>query len=103
MDPGRRMDGLDLPVNKIEPSLSPSGEPDEAPDEVAWVHQVAFGFTEQAYRGGTCLNVETDGDVVHLVHPSYGDHFTRLRMLKQQYDPANLFRHNLNSNPEVED
>ncbi len=58
MDPGRRMDGLDSPVSKIEPSLSPSGEPDEAPEEVAWVHQVAFGLTEQACRGGTYLKTD---------------------------------------------
>ncbi len=76
-------------------------EPEEAPDQIAWVRQVALGLTEHAYSGGTYLNLaQTDGDVARLVRQSYGDNFTRLRTLKQQYDPANLFRHNPNIDPE---
>jgi FAD/FMN-containing dehydrogenase len=63
---------------------------------VAWARGTAAALEPHA-RGGYA-NYEPDADGAH-VPGVYGDRVARLRALKAEYDPANVFRLNQNVAP----
>jgi len=63
---------------------------------VAWARHTAAAL-EPHSRGGY-INYEPDADGAY-VPGAYGDRFVRLRALKAQYDPHNVFRLNQNVTP----
>ncbi len=63
---------------------------------VAWARDTAAAL-EPHSRGGY-TNYEPDADGAY-VQDAYGDRFARLRALKAQYDPHNVFRLNQNVTP----
>ena len=63
---------------------------------VAWARDTAAAL-EPHSRGGY-VNYEPAADGAH-VQGAYGDRFARLRALKAQYDPHNVFRLNQNVTP----
>jgi FAD/FMN-containing dehydrogenase len=65
----------------------------------SWARQV-FSAAAPHGTGGGYVNFLTD-DESERVAAAYGDNYARLQMVKKRYDPANLFRVNLNIAPEV--
>lgn len=63
---------------------------------VAWARDTAAAL-EPHSRGGY-INYEPDADGAY-VPGAYGDRFARLRAVKAQYDPHNVFRQNQNVTP----
>jgi FAD/FMN-containing dehydrogenase len=49
--------------------------------------------------GGVYVNFLSDDEGGDRVCAAYGDRYTRLVALKNQYDPTNLFRSNQNIKP----
>ena len=49
--------------------------------------------------GGNYINFQTTDDDVSRIEDSYRDNYTRLRQVKAEYDPENLFRVNRNLEP----
>jgi FAD/FMN-containing dehydrogenase len=80
------------------------GWDDPADDAVGtlWTRAVA-GATGTGALNGAFLNFNSQdaipGDASARVRAGYGDNLVRLRAIKQQYDPANLFRENNNIAP----
>ena len=65
----------------------------------SWARQV-FGAAAPHGTGGGYVNFLTD-DEGERVAAAYGANYARLQAVKKHYDPANLFRVNLNIAPEV--
>ena len=63
---------------------------------VAWARDTAAALAPHSRGGYT--NYEPDADGAY-VQDAYGDRFARLRALKAQYDPHNVFRLNQNVTP----
>jgi FAD/FMN-containing dehydrogenase len=58
----------------------------------------AFQQTAPHAIGGGYVNFLTE-DEAHRVAATYGSNYPRLQALKQRFDPANLFRMNVNIVP----
>jgi FAD/FMN-containing dehydrogenase len=66
---------------------------------VAWTRQTWSRLHEQT-GGGVYLNFAGVGeDVATLARAGYRGNYARLREIKRRYDPANLFRGNINIRP----
>ena len=76
-------------------------DPAEAETVIEWVRQATRGAEELEMGGGTYLNFSGDdpGESVEAVEAAYGENLPRLRELKAEYDPDNLFRLNNNITP----
>lgn len=78
-----------------------AGAPDRetlAPDH-AWARSFWDALQPAAQGAGGYLNVTTDYDTTSL-RASYGtDKLSRLAGIKTEYDPENVFRHNINIKP----
>lgn len=73
---------------------------DDAVVAIDWVTSFYDALRPYAYNGGTYLNMAgLEQDVEDVIKASYGRNYERLAVLKQQYDPANVFRFNLNIAP----
>jgi FAD/FMN-containing dehydrogenase len=66
-------------------------------ESVQWAQDL-HGAMEPGLTGGTYVNfLSNEGE--ERVRAAYGDKFTRLQALKDEYDPTNLFRLNQNIPP----
>jgi FAD/FMN-containing dehydrogenase len=76
--------------------------PADAPDaeHVAWVRE-AWKAIRPFSTGGNYLNFQTADEDDDRLRATYGTNFDRLVEVKEQYDPANLFRSNRNIRPRV--
>ena len=77
-------------------------EPGEAAENahVAWARELATDL-EPHCTGGVYVNYTSDeGD--ERVRDAYGKRYEALRAVKDEYDPANMFRLNLNIPPSAE-
>ena len=61
-----------------------------------WGGPLALSRPDGDLPGGPSLAVNAAGDAVVA---AYGPNLVRLRKLKKQYDPENVFHHNLNIEP----
>jgi hypothetical protein len=71
---------------------------EESPERIQWVRdfwQRAEGELEQTVY----LNHASSDDAPEKIRASFGSNYTRLRHIKTQYDPSNLFRQNANIPP----
>ncbi len=66
---------------------------------IAWVRKIRSSLDEFAYNGGTYLNLHDVSQDTEVLKKSYGVNYERLKTLKRQYDPDNMFRFNANINP----
>jgi FAD/FMN-containing dehydrogenase len=82
-----------LLLNVIASTFTPEGYD----DAVEWARDI-HGAMEPALTGGTYVNFLTDQGE-EGVRAAYGDKLDRLRALKDEYDPTNLFRLNQNIPP----
>lgn len=76
-------------------------DPAEAETVIEWVREATRGAEKLETGGGTYLNFSGDdpGESVEAVEAAYGENLPRLRELKAEYDPDNLFRLNNNIEP----
>ena len=58
----------------------------------------AFPAAVPHATGGGYVNFLTDDESARVT-ASYGANYSRLQLVKRRYDPANLFRMNLNIEP----
>jgi FAD/FMN-containing dehydrogenase len=75
---------------------------EEDADHIAWTREMWLDM-QRFSRGGTYFNFPgflEEGE--RLLRDSYGANFDRLKKLKQEYDPTNLFRMNQNIMPSVD-
>jgi FAD/FMN-containing dehydrogenase len=70
---------------------------DPADDEPAMAEARAWFAELEPYTGGYYDNIEYEGD--EGVKRNYGPNYSRLREIKAEYDPGNLFRMNSNIEP----
>jgi FAD/FMN-containing dehydrogenase len=106
--------GLGGAVSRVDPQATPFARrdapfllgiesnwqrPEDAPANLAWSRKV-FQAMQRYSRGGSYLNFPgfaEEGE--SLVRGAYGVNYERLRRVKAQYDPDNLFCGNLNIAP----
>lgn len=70
---------------------------------IQWVQQSRTALSEFAHNGSTYLNVTDFAyDPVGLLKHAYGPKYDRLKALKKQYDPDNMFRFNANIDPAID-
>lgn len=72
-----------------------------ADDGIAWAKRSLQQLEAFGMDGATYLNL-VGSPSEDVVQNTYGDNFAKLRALKRQYDPNNVFRFNLNINPDTE-
>ena len=72
-------------------------DPAKDQDAIAWCRSLFDAATPHA-TGGVYINFMTDEEQDRVTN-AYGDHMDRLRAIKQQYDPDNVFRTNQNIKP----
>jgi FAD/FMN-containing dehydrogenase len=75
------------------PAADPNGETHQA-----WV-RAAWGRLRPFSTGGNYVNFQTIDDDVDRIEDSYRGNYERLRRVKGEYDPENLFRVNRNLTP----
>ena len=75
------------------PAGSPNGDSHQAWARSAWERIKPFS------TGGNYINFQTTDDDVTRIEDSYRGNYERLRGLKAEYDPDNLFRVNRNLEP----
>jgi hypothetical protein len=76
-------------------------DPTENDANIAWARE-AWASMRRFASSGIYVNFPGFGEEKEdLVRAAYGPNYTRLQALKTQYDPANLFRMNLNIPPSV--
>jgi FAD/FMN-containing dehydrogenase len=74
-------------------------DPQDTERSIAWTRE-AWAQMHRYSSGGLYLNFPGFGEEKEdLLRAAYGANYERLRTLKQQYDPTNLFRMNLNIPP----
>lgn len=76
-------------------------DPAEDPGRIAWTRDFGAALAPHAAEGAYVNYLDDDED--HRIPEAYGPAYPRLRAVKRRYDPANLFRHNRNIPPEVDD
>jgi FAD/FMN-containing dehydrogenase len=74
-------------------------EPMEGEQHIAWVRQ-CWGALAPYDSGGVYVN-HLGADEPERVRAAYGNNYERLGVVKQQYDPMNVFRQNQNIRPIV--
>jgi FAD/FMN-containing dehydrogenase len=75
-------------------------DPGETERNVAWTRKVGQELSARYSSGGGYLNMNCyNEDGAPLVETTYGPNYERLRKIKKQYDPMNLFRLNANIPP----
>jgi len=75
---------------------------DPADDErqIAWARAVAASIEPASYSGAGYANYASQDESETRVRAAYGpERFARLQAVKRRYDPANVFRSNLNIPP----
>ena len=65
---------------------------------IAWVRELTAQL-EPLMAGSVYVNHIADDDKPELVRASFGENYARLKQLKREYDPGNLFRVNANIAP----
>ena len=76
-------------------------DPGESEVHVRWARDFAselLPFSSGAYVNQVGTEAEEGAEAIQA---AFGDNFQRLAVLKQKYDPANLFSHNQNIRPRV--
>jgi FAD/FMN-containing dehydrogenase len=73
-------------------------DPGESEHHVGWIRDVWQALRPCA-TGGIYVNHIGHEDGADQVRAANGSNYPRLVVLKQQYDPTNLFRHNQNIKP----
>jgi len=69
-------------------------------EEITWVRTFADGIEPYSARGGGYVNYMAGDEPLERVEAAFGaERFARLRQLKRQFDPENLFRLNQNIPP----
>ena len=71
-------------------------DPAESDQQIAWARS-CYAAMQPFFGGGAYVNYLGEGE--DPVENAYGPNFDRLRALKKQYDPTNLFRLNQNIPP----
>ena len=72
----------------------------EAERHIQWVRTVWQALVPYGTGGVYASNVGSEADEgVAGLRAAYGVNYERLRVVKQQYDPSNFFRHNQNITP----
>ena len=89
------LSGRTAPFNMHLNAMWEGADGDEA--NIAWVRDTSNALAPHALPGNA-LNFYTEIGEAELAE-SYGGKLTRLRALKDQYDPTNLFRQNQNIAP----
>jgi hypothetical protein len=72
--------------------------PDMLPAEREWVGSLFEALRPHMLGGGTYINVLAEQDDAR-VRETYGAKLDRLQMIKNKYDPTNVFRRNANIRP----
>jgi FAD/FMN-containing dehydrogenase len=72
-------------------------EPEDDDELVGWARGVYQDLEEYATEGVYVNVLSDEGD--KRVREAYGDHYDRLRKIKNEWDPENLFRTNQNIEP----
>jgi hypothetical protein len=74
--------------------------PDMLPAERDWIRALFDALRPHMLGGGTYVNVLTEQDDARI-RETYGAKFERLQMIKNKYDPKNVFHRNANIRPLV--
>jgi FAD/FMN-containing dehydrogenase len=78
--------------------LAAWADPTESNQHIAWARQLAEA-TKPFLEDAVYVNYLGEGEGEARVRAAYGANYERLVAIKQQYDPANLFRLNQNIRP----
>ena len=74
-------------------------DPAQSGENIDWVRK-AWEQLSELSGGGVYLNFAGFGeDTDKLARAGFGENYERLRNVKRQYDPMNLFRTNVNVKP----
>jgi FAD/FMN-containing dehydrogenase len=74
-------------------------DPADDAENIAWA-RAYYAAMESHYDGGVYINYVDRGESDRLIRSAYSErNWTRLRTIKQRYDPGNLFRRNQNIPP----
>jgi FAD/FMN-containing dehydrogenase len=73
-------------------------EPAENDQNIAWA-RAAYDSMAPFTGGGRYVNYLGDEEGEGALEGAFGPNYTRLRQVKRQYDPANLFHQNQNIPP----
>jgi FAD/FMN-containing dehydrogenase len=106
---------VDGPATRLDPAATPLGarsarfnhiitagwrDPSDDEANVAWANGFHAAMAPH-HGGGVYVNYLDRGEPPEVIATAYGPaNWTRLRQLKQRYDPDNLFRRNHNIPPE---
>jgi len=75
-------------------------DPADDARQIAWSRQVADSIAPASYSGAGYANYASHDESETRVRAAYGpERFARLQAVKRRYDPANVFRYNLNIPP----
>ena len=77
--------------------LSQWDDPSDSEANIGWT-RACFAAMEPFLEGGVYVNDLGEGDE-DRVRSAYGANYERLAMVKEKYDPTNLFRVNQNIRP----
>jgi FAD/FMN-containing dehydrogenase len=76
--------------------------PDDDDEQIAWARAFGDGVGPYSSRGGGYLNYMGADEPLERVEAAFGaEKFARLRELKRDFDPDNIFRQNQNIPPAV--
>jgi hypothetical protein len=76
--------------------------PDDDDEQIAWARAFGEGVGPYSSRGGGYLNYMGSDEPLERVEAAFGaEKFARLRELKRDFDPDNIFRQNQNIPPAV--
>jgi FAD/FMN-containing dehydrogenase len=73
-------------------------DPADTDANIAWTRET-FAAMRPHYGGGRWLNYLGDDQADDAIRAAYGPNYDRLRVVKRQYDPDNVFRSNHNIAP----
>ena len=74
--------------------------PDDDEEQIAWARAFGDGLAPYSSRGGGYLNYMGSDEPLERVQAAFGaEKFARLRDLKREFDPDNVFRQNQNIPP----
>jgi FAD/FMN-containing dehydrogenase len=72
--------------------------PEQLPAEREWVRSLFNALRPHMLGAGAYINILAEGEDARI-QETYGAKFDRLQMIKNKYDPNNLFRRNANIRP----
>jgi hypothetical protein len=72
--------------------------PEQLPAEREWVRSLFNALRPHMLGAGAYINILAEGEDARI-QETYGAKFDRLQMIKNKYDPNNVFRRNANIRP----